>query len=151
MIRGSHTVLIRTISPVGHGAEASSPAGHRTLTQWSCSIKSWHRHHSFLNSLPPTSHLPPPPQGGRIKEGVIDLLALQFFEPFLNVAQLISKIIRPFFKKANLYFFGWRPPWWNGCSVPPGVPTPTSPIPIRMVSPSRRSHSVWHSDSPSRR
>jgi hypothetical protein len=38
--------------------------------------------------------------------GVIDLLALQFFEPLLNVAQLISKIIRPFFKKANLYFFG---------------------------------------------
>ena len=144
MISGSHTVLIRTISPVGHGAEASSSAGHRTLTRWSCSIKSWHMNTSFQTLKQPMKRVQGMVQSDKLKH-LTDPLLLQFVEPFLKLVQLFSKIIRPFFKKANLFFFGWRSPWWNGCSVPPGMTTPPSTVPISRVSPSCRSHTVWHS------
>ena len=47
IITRSHAVPVSTVNPVWHSAETFTSAGHRTLTHWPCSIKSWHKNTSF--------------------------------------------------------------------------------------------------------
>lgn len=45
----SHIIPIWTIAPIRYSAETSSSTRHRTLTHWSCSVKSWHSKHLLLD------------------------------------------------------------------------------------------------------
>ena len=60
-------IPVWSIASVWHSTETSAATGHRTLTHWSSSIKSWHNKHL--------------------------LSFLQFLKPFLNLDQVISKEI----------------------------------------------------------
>jgi hypothetical protein len=40
-------ISITAIASVWHRAETSASTRHRTLTHWSCSIKSWHKNTPF--------------------------------------------------------------------------------------------------------
>jgi hypothetical protein len=53
--------------PTGHGAEASSPSGHRTFTHGSCSIKSWHKNTSFQALKQPMKRVQGMVQGDKLK------------------------------------------------------------------------------------
>jgi hypothetical protein len=131
-------ISITAIASGWHRAETSTPARHRTLTHWSCSIKSWHKNTSFLQSVRSKS---------LVVRGDLRPLLFYLFEPLLNLTQPFPKEIGLLLENPNLFFLCWRSPWCNGCSVPPGMPTRPSTVPVRAVSPSCRSHSVRHSHS----